>query len=117
MSNRGGRKRNQQRRYEERMWKCDYKSQHLVKVNDLQLKETGREQQKDRKKRRERGSILCCQPHATLLSMLRGQSCDKPTTPTREGVERQGGGTNRSMKEMKEKGWIKTKASLRDNVK
>lgn len=36
----------------------------------------------------ERESILCPQPHTILLSMLRGQSSDEPTTQTREGEER-----------------------------
>lgn len=59
-------------------------------VNDLQLRETGREQQNDivKERERERKSILCHQPHTTILSMLRGQSIDEPTTQTREGEER-----------------------------
>lgn len=57
---------------------------------------------------RERKSILCPQPHMTLLSMLRGQHSDEPTTQTREGEERERR-ANMSMKDGLEKEWIKTR--------
>lgn len=66
---------------------------HLV--NDLHMRENDREQ---RKGERERGKcIRCPQLHTTLLSMLRGQSSDEPTTQTREGEEK-GWRTNMSTK-------------------
>lgn len=99
------------------MWKCDYRSQHLVKVNDLQLKETAGEQQK---KVERKGVSVGAATHKPSVNV---ENCGKPTTSTREGErererERGEGWTNNtSMKEMKEKGWIQTKGSVRGNVK
>lgn len=79
-------------------------------VSDLQMRETGRERerkndgegfQRESAHARERKSILCPQPHTTLLSMLRGQSSDEPTTLTREAEE---GGREESKYEKRKAG-------------
>lgn len=46
-----------------------------------------RKREKEGEREMGKESILCPQPHTTLLSMLRGQSADKPTTQTREREE------------------------------
>lgn len=75
-------------------------------VNDLQMRKASTKSSKERK------SILSPQPHTTLLSALRGQSGDEPTTRTREAREQR-----RGMEKKNERKDLNTKTEREGEIK